>query len=141
MTTLLIIAASFAAILALFGINIWLTGLKPGLMDSVEAAAVRLENDLAGFEAGEGVVSLRTVWPRWSRTRRPTVSDWLSCGAWTWSRGCSLRPIFAWLTLTAAAICRCGFPISPWAVFRLCWKAKKKRANGRAVLGRQGASA
>jgi len=57
MTTLLIIAASFAAILALFGINIWLTGLKPGLMDSVDAAAVRLENDLAGFEAGEGVVS------------------------------------------------------------------------------------
>lgn len=57
MTTLLITLGSLAAILALFGINIWLTGLKPELLESVDAAAERLENDIVGFEAGEGVVS------------------------------------------------------------------------------------
>lgn len=57
MTTLLITLGSLAAILALFGINIWLTGLKPRLLESVNAAAERLESDIVGFEAGEGVVS------------------------------------------------------------------------------------
>lgn len=57
MTTLVIIGASLIAILALFGLNIWLTGWGAPPLDSLQSAIARFESDHIGFEAGDGVLA------------------------------------------------------------------------------------
>ena len=57
MTTLIILAASAAAILALVGLNAWLGGWTPSQIDSLEAAVDRLEADYLRLSAGEAYLS------------------------------------------------------------------------------------
>jgi len=57
-TTLIVIAASLVAILALFGLNFWLTGLNPPRIESLDAAADRLRADFIGFDPGAADLSV-----------------------------------------------------------------------------------
>lgn len=57
MTTLIILGASAAAILALVGLNAWLGGWTPSKIESLDAALARLESDYLRLSAGEVFLS------------------------------------------------------------------------------------
>jgi cell division protein FtsB len=57
MTTLIILGASAAAILALIGLNAWLGGWTPSKIDSLDVALTRLESDYLRLSAGEAFLS------------------------------------------------------------------------------------